>query len=100
MRILSSINNKKLFTTIYIFDIIDKSQRQAGVAQSVAHLIGSEEVTGSIPVASFLIEKPGILEYDRIPGFLCFLTQLLFCGLQIKAFHLFADSLNGIINGF
>ena len=24
----------------------------AGVAQSVAHLIGSEEVTGSIPVAS------------------------------------------------
>ena len=26
----------------------------AVVAQSVAHLIGSEEVTGSIPVASFL----------------------------------------------
>ena len=25
---------------------------QADVAQSVAHLIGSEEVTGSIPVAS------------------------------------------------
>ena len=24
----------------------------AGMAQSVAHLIGSEEVTGSIPVAS------------------------------------------------
>ena len=25
---------------------------QAGMAQMVAHLIGSEEVTGSIPVAS------------------------------------------------
>ena len=32
------------YTTLVIF---------AGVAQSVAHLIGSEEVTGSIPVASF-----------------------------------------------
>ena len=30
-----------------------KHYNQAGVAQSVAHLIGSEEVTGSIPVASF-----------------------------------------------
>ena len=28
--------------------------QQAGMAQSVAHLIGSEEVTGSIPVASFI----------------------------------------------
>ncbi len=28
---------------------------QAGVAQSVAHFIGSEEVTGSIPVASFMV---------------------------------------------
>ena len=27
---------------------------QAGMAQMVAHLIGSEEVTGSIPVASSL----------------------------------------------
>ena len=48
------IFSKKPFTRIFFFDIIDKSQRQAGVAQSVAHLIGSEEVTGSIPVASFL----------------------------------------------
>ena len=28
---------------------------QAAVAQVVAHLIGSEEVTGSTPVSSFLI---------------------------------------------
>ena len=30
----------------------------AVVAQSVAHLIGSEEVTGSIPVSSFIEKKP------------------------------------------
>ena len=29
----------------------------AGVAQSVAHLIGSEEVTGPIPVASFRVSN-------------------------------------------
>ena len=31
----------------------------AGVAQSVAHLIGSEEVTGPIPVASSRTNKKG-----------------------------------------
>lgn len=30
-----------------------RSKTQAAVAQVVAHLIGSEEVTGSIPVISF-----------------------------------------------
>ena len=41
--------------------MIDKSSRQAGVAQSVAHLIGSEEVTGPIPVASFpRIKREGL----------------------------------------
>lgn len=34
-------------------DIITKRQTQAAVAQVVAHLIGSEEVTGSTPVSSF-----------------------------------------------
>ena len=48
---------KKYFTICEYFAIIDKSQWQAGVAQSVAHLIGSEEVTGSIPVASFYNKK-------------------------------------------
>ena len=34
----------------------------AGVAQSVAHFIGSEEVTGSIPVASLSNYKQRIYE--------------------------------------
>ncbi len=42
-----------MLTSAVMFGIICKSVlRQAGMAQSVAHLIGSEEVTGSIPVAS------------------------------------------------
>ncbi len=41
--------------------------QQAGMAQSVAHLIGSEEVTGSIPVASFI--KPLYLQGFFIIGF-------------------------------
>lgn len=36
-----------------LYDIITFGSNQAGMAQSVAHFIGSEEVTGSIPVASF-----------------------------------------------
>ena len=35
-----------------LYDIITFGSNQAGMAQSVAHFIGSEEVTGSIPVAS------------------------------------------------
>ena len=40
----------------------------AGMAQSVAHLIGSEEVTGSIPVASSIKEAKTI----RLSLFLCY----------------------------
>ena len=39
----------------------------ADVAQSVAHLIGSEEVTGSIPVNSFL----------KVPDFRYFFCMIL-----------------------
>ena len=35
-----------------VCDTIIFGSNQAGMAQSVAHFIGSEEVTGSIPVAS------------------------------------------------
>ena len=38
-----------MYNMLYSF-LSDK--RHAGMAQSVAHFIGSEEVTGSIPVAS------------------------------------------------
>ena len=41
---------------------------QAAVAQSVAHLIGSEEVTGSIPVSSF---HGGNLAKARLPAVFC-----------------------------
>ena len=47
-------NVSKLLTLQLDFAILDKSLMwQAAVAQSVAHLIGSEEVTGSIPVSSW-----------------------------------------------
>ena len=38
---------------IFIKSVITEITEQAAVAQEVAHLIGSEEVTGSIPVGSF-----------------------------------------------
>ena len=44
----------KVLTVWGKYCILNKSviTEQAAVAQSVAHLIGSEEVTGSIPVGS------------------------------------------------
>ena|GEM_PF-6683717 len=53
----------------------------AGVAQLVAHLIGSEEVTGSIPVAS-LIENPVfLLSLEGTAGFLLFLVIVQWGGI-------------------
>ena len=39
---------------ILIKSVITEITEQAAVAQEVAHLIGSEEVTGSTPVSSFI----------------------------------------------
>ena len=43
---------------LYIINVAYEQYAQADVAQLVAHLIGSEEVTGSIPVVSFGEEMP------------------------------------------
>ena len=51
------MQNLYLTSTLLYGRIINRSDQlscYAVVAQSVAHLIGSEEVTGSIPVASFI----------------------------------------------
>ena len=56
----------------------------AGVAQLVAHLIGSEEVTGSIPVASLMESAPFQGTYKdlrqretvRLFGRFCHLTNI------------------------
>ena len=54
---------------------------QAAVAQVVAHLIGSEEVTGPSPVSS-LIEK--IPEIQQNQGFPVFLRSEIFSGCTIR----------------
>ena len=47
--------------------------KQAGMAQSVERRIGSAEVTGSIPVTSFLIQKRKPLEYRGFRYFFIFI---------------------------
>ena len=53
----------------------------ADVAQSVAHLIGSEEVTGPSPVISFMENPRYISDFDITGGFwysekLCILLMI------------------------
>ena len=42
------------FSHAMIYEVRTENQKDADVAQVVAHLIGSEEVTGPSPVISFL----------------------------------------------
>ena len=44
---------KTILTQQRLYSILQVGKRQAGVAQVVAHLIGSEEVTSSTLVASY-----------------------------------------------
>ncbi len=54
-------------------------QREADVAQVVAHLIGSEEVTGPSPVISFSGKPPGYcFDEDSMAGVFCLMSQLLY----------------------
>ena len=65
----------------------------AALAQAVAHLIGSEEVSGSSPESSL---KPEVLIYHHFRLFL-FLEFFDFCdqsALKIKISQQFVDSLS------
>ncbi len=57
-------------------------QREADVAQVVAHLIGSEEVTGPSPVISSLENSLKIavlcFDEDSMAGVFCLMSQLLY----------------------
>ena len=68
----------KVLTVWEKYCILNKSviTEQAAVAQQVAHLIGSEEVTGSIPVGS-LKPETGVIS---VSGIFCFLDIFYLIG--------------------
>ena len=53
-----------------IFFVVERSSQPAAVAQSVERRIGSAEVTGPIPVSSF-VRNVGSLVFTRLPFFMC-----------------------------
>ena len=72
------------------------NKEYAGMAQSVAHFIGSEEVTGSIPVASLILWAE-ILDFSRVSAFL-FLLHLLHFTLHSAALLQYIIFIDNIIH--
>ena len=70
-----------LLTNLILHDNIYKvresdQMKQAAVAQSVERRIGSAEVTGPIPVSSFIEKKRKSLN-ERVCAFLCYGVTVL-----------------------
>ena len=71
---------RKVLTIIALYSIVLQvgisSDRIAGMAQSVERRIGSAEVTGPIPVSSFIEKKRKSLN-ERVCAFLCYGVTVL-----------------------
>ena len=62
--------------TILLYSNIGVEKHNAAVAQSVERRIGSAEVTGPIPVSSFIEKKRKSLN-ERVCAFLCYGVTVL-----------------------